>query len=131
MPALREHVHGIAARGRVQSARRLASGLCAFAVSTALLLRDQGALGSEASDGVRAAFEAHAEALKAELGRRCEEWGEDLRGLVLDAGLAPRLKAGAAAAELKALTTADGWGAKAGRAPGSGLYWSTYKARSV
>lgn len=86
VPALREHVHGIASRGRIHSARRLASGLCGFALSSALLLRDQGQLGAEASGGVKQAYEAQAEALRAALAARCDEWGDALRKIVLEEG---------------------------------------------
>ncbi len=41
VPALRGHVHDIARRGRIHTARSLAASLSSFLVSTALLLRDQ------------------------------------------------------------------------------------------
>ncbi|EFN59293.1 hypothetical protein CHLNCDRAFT_137642 [Chlorella variabilis] len=135
VPALREHVHDIARRGRIHTARSLAASLSSFVVSTALLLRDQRELEGELGGAVKQAFEEQAGQLQAELEKRLKAWAEQLDTLVLSEGLSPRIESGAGRAESKAVATAVNWGAPVMRAAGSrggrvggGLYWGTYKA---
>ncbi|KAL4423152.1 hypothetical protein ABPG77_007805, partial [Micractinium sp. CCAP 211/92] len=125
VPALRGHVHDIARRGRIHTARSLAASLSSFLVSTALLLRDQRELDAEVGASVKAMFDRQTWALQKGLQSRLEEWGQQLDSLLLSDGLSPALEAGAARAEAKAAKTASHWGDPPRQ---GGYYWGTYKA---
>lgn len=126
VPSLRDHVHDVAKKGRVHSARTAATAISHFMVSAAMSLVDiDGDANHVESNDVQEVFDLHSRALGAALSAAVQEWAVSLERLLLQEGLTPRLNSGAARAEQAAMSTQKKWGAKPAE---GGYYWATYKA---